>query len=187
MEILITAAVIFILLVCGISWGITLYNRLVMLRNNVDNAFANIDVILKQRADQIPALVSVVSKAMSHERELFTALSTARQNYLNSGSLPEKITASNQMEQAFKSVIAIAESYPTLISGENFIELQQAVSNVEDKIARRRENFNDAVTLYNIGIQVFPAVIVANILKYQRLPLLEILAEEKKYNGVRFQ
>ncbi|MBD2795755.1 LemA family protein [Xenorhabdus sp. 18] len=187
MEIMITVAVIFFLLICGISGGITLYNRLVQLRNNVDNAFANIDVILKQRADQIPALVSIVSKAMSHEREIFMALSAARQNYLNSGTLPEKIEASNQIEQTIKSVIAIAENYPTLISGENFIELQKAVSDIEDKIARRRENFNNAVTIYNIGIHVFPALLVANILKYQRLPLLEISAEEKKYSGIRFE
>ncbi|WP_340617742.1 LemA family protein [Xenorhabdus entomophaga] len=187
MEIMIAVIVIFFLIISGITGGISLYNRLILLRNNVDNAFANIDVILKQRADQIPTLVSIVSKAMSHEREIFTALSSARQNYLNSGSLPEKIDASNQMEQALKAVIAISENYPTLISGENFIELQKAVSSVEDKIARRRENFNDAVTIYNTGIQLFPALLVANALKYQRLPLLDIPAEEKKYNGIRFE
>ncbi|MDC9605832.1 LemA family protein [Xenorhabdus griffiniae] len=187
MEIMITIIIFFFFLISGIIGGIRLYNRLVLLRNNVDNAFANIDVILKQQAEQIPALIAIVSKAMSHERGIFTTLSAARQNYLNSGSLPEKIHASNQMEQALKTVIAISENYPMLISGENFIELQKAVSNVEDKLARRRESFNDAVTTYNIGIQVFPALIVARALKYQPLPLLEISAEEKKYNGIRFE
>ncbi|BET95086.1 LemA family protein [Xenorhabdus sp. TCT-1] len=184
---MIVVIVVFFLIIGGIGWGFSLYNRLILLRNNVDNAFANIDVILKQRADQIPALVSIVSKAMSHEREIFTALSNARQNYLTAESLPEKIEASNHMTQALKSVLAISENYPTLISGDNFIELQKSVSNIEDKIARRREVFNDTVTTYNIGIQIFPALIVANILKYQHLPLLKISAEEIKYNGIRFE
>ncbi len=186
MEIVIIAIVIFLLITGLISAGISLYNRLVLLRNNVDNAFANIDVILKQRADQIPALVSIVNKTMQHENEIFTALSHARQKYLTAGSLPEKIDASNQMTNALKTVFAISENYPTLISGKSFIELQKTVSDVEDKIARRRETFNDAVTTYNIGIQVFPALIMAKALQYQSMPLLEISAEEIKYNGIKF-
>ncbi|PHM38471.1 LemA family protein [Xenorhabdus innexi] len=187
MEIVIVVMVIFFLIIGITGLGTSLYNRLILLRNNVDNAFANIDVILKQRADQIPALVSIVNKVMAHETEVFTALSNARQNYITAGSLPEKIASSNQMSQALKTVFALSENYPTLISGNNFLELQKEVSNIEDKIARRRESFNDAVTTYNIGIQVFPAVILANILKYQHLPLLEISAGEIKYNGIKFE
>ncbi|MBK5143760.1 LemA family protein [Budviciaceae bacterium BWR-B9] len=186
MGLLITiVVVIFVVLALG-GWAISIYNRLVALRNNIDASFANIDVILKQRADQIPALIQVASKAMSHEQEIFTRLSEARAAYLNAGSIKDKVDAANQMETALKSVIAISENYPTLISGETFIELQKSVSEVEDKIAHRREFFNDAVNLYNIGIALFPDVLCAKAMGYQRISLLKISAEETAYHGIKF-
>lgn len=185
MNLIIIVVAIFVVVGFG-AWAIRIYNQLVLLRNNVDMSFANIDVILKQRADQIPSLIEIASKAMSHEREMFSTLSDARLAYLNAGSMQTKIDASNQMEKALKSVIAVAENYPTLISGENFIELQHSVSDVEDKIAQRRESFNDAVNLYNIGIAIFPDVLCAKALGYQRMPLLEISAQEIAYEGVKF-
>ncbi|SUB84276.1 LemA family [Pragia fontium] len=185
MVLIVIAVAVFIVVGIGI-WAVSVYNQLVLLRNNVDKSFANIDVILKQRADQIPSLIEITSKAMSHEREIFTALSDARSAYLNAGSMQNKIDASNQIEKALKSVIAIAENYPTLISGESFIELQKSVSDIEDKIAHRRESFNDSVNLYNIGITVFPDVLCARFLNYQRMPLLAISAQEVAYDGVKF-
>ncbi|AHG21526.1 membrane protein [Chania multitudinisentens RB-25] len=186
MGLLITVVIIIFAVVGLGGWAISIYNRLVALRNNIDASFANIDVILKQRADQIPALIQVVSKAMSHEKDIFTTLSAARITYLNAGSIKDKVDAANQLESALKSVIAISENYPTLISGNSFIELQKSVSEVEDKIAHRREFFNDAVNLYNIGITLFPDVLCAKALGYQRMSLLEISAEEIAYNGVKF-
>lgn len=186
MELLITIVVIvFVVLGLG-SWAISIYNRLVALRNNIDASFANIDVILKQRADQIPALIQVASQAMSHEQKIFTALSEARAAYLNAGAIKDRVDAANQIEAALKSVMAIAENYPTLISGETFIELQKSVSDVEDKIAHRREFFNDTVNLYNIGIALFPDLLFSKILGYQRMPLLKISAQEMAYDGVKF-
>jgi LemA protein len=183
----ITLIVVLILLVLLVGWGISIYNRLVSARNQVSNQFANIDVILKQRADQIPQLVTIVEKAMTHETALFTALSDARQRYFTTHDINEKIAASNEMSQMLGRVIAIAENYPTLISGEQFTQLQISLSEVEDKIAQRREGFNDATTEYNTAIQMFPDSLIANFFRFNSLPLLNITEEEKKYDGIQFK
>ncbi|WP_455917854.1 LemA family protein [Pseudomonas cerasi] len=186
-ELLIAGIVVLIIVVGVIGWMVGVYNGLVMRRNDVDKAFANIDVLLKQRADQIPDLMRVVQTAMNHENALFTRLSDARNQYLNASSLNDKVDASNQLNAALKSVIAVAESYPALISGSNMVELQQAISAVEERIADRREFFNESVNLYNIAIAVFPDLFFARMLSYQRIPLLAISAEETRYEGVKLE
>ncbi|BBU97430.1 LemA family protein [Providencia rettgeri] len=183
----ITLIVVFVLLLLAIGWGISIYNRLINTRNQVSNQFANIDVILKQRADQIPQLVTITEKAMEHEEILFTSLSDARQNYFNAKNMNDKIAASNEMNRALGNLIAIAENYPTLISGEQFTQLQIALSDVENKLAQRREGFNDATTEYNTAIQMFPDSLIANAFRFSALPLLDISEDEKKYQGVQFK
>ncbi|HEM6845815.1 LemA family protein [Providencia rettgeri] len=183
----ITLIVVFVLLLLAIGWGISIYNRLINTRNQVSNQFANIDVILKQRADQIPQLVTITEKAMEHEQTLFTSLSDARQRYFNAQNMNEKIAASNEMNRALGNLVAIAENYPTLISGEQFTQLQIALSDVENKIAQRREGFNDATTEYNTAIQMFPDSLIANAFRFSALPLLDISEDEKKYQGVQFK
>lgn len=175
----ITLIVVFVLLLLAIGWGISIYNRLVNTRNQVSNQFANIDVILKQRADQIPQLVTITEKAIEHEQTLFTSLSDARQRYFNAQNMNEKIAASNEMNRALGNLVAIAENYPTLISGEQFTQLQIALSDVENKIAQRREGFNDATTEYNTAIQMFPDSLIANAFRFSALPLLDISEDEK--------
>lgn len=183
----ITFIVVFVLLLLAIGWGISIYNRLINTRNQVSNQFANIDVILKQRADQIPQLVTITEKAMEHEKTLFTSLSDARQRYFNANNMNDKIAASNDMNRVLGNLIAIAENYPTLISGEQFTQLQLALSEVENKIAQRREGFNDATTQYNTAIQMFPDSLIANAFHFTALPLLDISEDEKKYQGVQFK
>lgn len=183
----ITLIVVFVLLLLAIGWGISIYNRLVNTRNQVSNQFANIDVILKQRADQIPQLVTITEKAIEHEQTLFTSLSDARQRYFNAQNMNEKIAASNEMNRALGNLVAITENYPTLISGEQFTQLQIALSDVENKIAQRREGFNDATTEYNTAIQMFPDSLIANAFRFSALPLLDISEDEKKYQGVQFK
>ncbi len=186
-QMTITLIVVFILLLLAVGWGVSIYNRLINARNQVSNQFANIDVILKQRADQIPQLVTITEKAMKHEKALFTSLSDARQRYFNAQNMNEKIAASNEMNRALSSLVAIAENYPTLISGEQFTQLQIALSEVENKIAQRRESFNDATTEYNTAIQMFPDSLIANAFRFTALPLLDISEDEKKYQGVQFK
>ncbi|PQQ31438.1 LemA family protein [Photorhabdus luminescens] len=183
----VTTIIISLIAVGLIGWGITIYNRLVALKEQTSNTFANIDVILKQRAEQIPQLVTVLEKSMEHERDIFTRLSDARQGYLNANTLTDKIKASNEMNNAFRSVLAVAENYPTLISGSQFSQLQTSVTDLENKIAHRREMFNDAVTEYNTAIYLFPDLIFARMFHYQRLPLLEISQAEKAYDGIKFK
>ncbi|MDR6917503.1 LemA protein [Pseudomonas sp. 3296] len=186
-ELIIAGVIVLIVVVGLIGWIVGVYNGLVMLRNDVDKAFANIDVLLKQRADQIPDLMRVVQVAMNHENALFTRLSEARLQYLQASSLNDKVEGSNQLNNALKSVMAVAENYPTLISGPNMVALQQAISAVEERIADRREFFNESVNLYNIGIATFPDLFFARMLGYQRTPLLVIGDTEKRYDGVKLE
>lgn len=183
----ITIIVLAILAIIIVGWGISIYNRLITTRNQVNNQFANIDVILKQRADQIPQLMAVAEKAMEHEKSVFIALSDARQRYFKAQNINEKISASNEMNTALRGMIALAENYPTLISGEQLALLQTALSDVENKIAQRREGFNDATTNYNTAIEMFPDSLIAVFFRFERMQLLEIPQEEMKFEGIVFK
>ena len=134
---------------------VSTYNRLVMLRNNVDKSFVNIDVLLKQRADEIPNLIKVVKESMRFEESMLTKLTELRTNFLNANSAEEKVELSNQMQNQLRSIFAVAENYPDIKSNQNFQLLQNRVSQIEDAIADRREFYNESVTMYNIGISEF--------------------------------
>lgn len=183
----IVALILAVLLVISIiTFFINLYNRLVMLKFNVEKAYGNIDVILKQRADEIPNLVTVAKQFMSYEKDILTKLTELRTFYYKTKNLEEKTQLANQMSKALSSFFAVSENYPTLLSNSNFIELQRRVSELENKIADRREFFNDSVNLYNIGIHEFPNVILAKILGYNDKSFLEVNNLEKQYDGIRF-
>ncbi|TDG35065.1 LemA family protein [Pedobacter changchengzhani] len=167
------------------SYFIGIYNKLVMLKNNVEKAFMNIDVILMQRAAEIPELVKIASKFMEHETTLLTKLTNLRTDFLNAKSINDKVENSMEFSSAMKSLFAVSENYPALLSNNNFLELQKRVSQMEDKIADRREFFNDSVNLYNIGIQEFPAVLFSKILGYKSKSLFIVSPEDKAYNGVQ--
>ncbi|QEH43245.1 LemA family protein [Chitinophaga sp. XS-30] len=175
------------LLVVGLfSVIIAAYNRLVMLKNNVNKAFFNIDVLLKQRADEIPDLIKVVKESMHYEETMLTRLTQLRTDFLNSADREDRLKLSNEMERMVKSIFAVSENYPDLKANSNFSLLQQRVSGIEDAIADRREFYNESVNMYNIGIAEFPPLILAKLLGYQEKQLLQISASEKKYDGVQF-
>ncbi len=155
-------------------WVVSLYNELVRMRNAVDQSWANIDVILKQRHDELPKLVEVCNAYMKHERETLEAVTAARSASLGGREIGEKTKAENQITAALGRLFAVAESYPQLQANQNFIQLQQRVSSIESQIADRREFFNDSVTLFNTRIQQIPDAFVAQILNYTPHPLLEI-------------
>lgn len=183
-----TVAIILLILlgVVIISFLINLYNKLVMLKFNVDKAYGNIDVVLKQRADEIPNLVTVAKHFMNYEENLLTRLTELRTFYNNSTDANKKTEIANETSKALSSFFAVSENYPELKSNNNFLELQKRISDLENKIADRREFFNDSVNLYNIGIHEFPNVILAKMLGYKDKTLLEITNEEKQYDGVQF-
>jgi len=183
----IIAIVIVVLLVAGIiSVVVSAYNKLVMLRFNVDKAFANIDVLLKQRADEIPNLIKVVKEYQGYEAGTLEKLTELRTRFLSTTSTNEKVELSNQMDEAMKSVFAVSENYPTLQAAQSFTELQLRVSGLENAIADRREFFNESVNMYNIGITEFPTVILSKMLGYKEKTLLQISEQEKEYHGVQF-
>ena len=175
-----------LLIIALVGFFISIFNKLVMLKYNIDKAWANIDVILKQRADEIPNIVKVVIQFAHHEEKILNHLTELRTNFLNSPTIEEKTNISNEISKSLKSVFAITENYPNLLSNNNFIELQKRISDLEDKIADRREFFNDSINLYNIGIHEFPNLLLAITLGYNNKTLLEVTTLEKQYNGIQF-
>ncbi len=186
MNPLISYVIFGLLIVSAIGIVISLYNRLVMLKYNVEKAFANIDVLLKQRADEIPNLITVVKESMHYEESVLTKLTSLRTDFLNSTNSDDKIKTSNEISNIVKSLFAVTENYPDLKANKNFVRLQRRTSEIEDAIADRREFFNESVNMYNIGIHEFPNLILANIMAYKNKSLLEITEQEKKYDGIKF-
>lgn len=182
LALIIIAGIVFVV----VSVAINKYNKLVMLRNNTEKSFANIDVLLKQRADEVPNLIAVVKESQAYEESMLTQLTELRTRYLNASTADAKVEATNQLQKALKSLFAVAENYPDLKASKNLQTLQLRVSELEDSISDRREYFNESVNNYNIGISEFPELILARFMGYQRRHMLEISAEETAYDGVRF-
>lgn len=175
-----------LLLVFIVASGIRIYNRLIMLDENIEKAFANIDVLLKQRADELPELVKVVKRYMAYEDDMLSRLTALRTKFTNVTDRDDKVKAYNELSGGFSKIIAVSENYPDLKASSSFVTLQERVSQVEDHIADRRELYNDSVNLYNIGIREFPAVLFAKILGYREKTLLQISEAEKQYDGIQF-
>lgn len=153
---------------------ISVFNRLVSLKNRTDEAWSDIDVQLKRRHDLIPNLVETVKGYAKHEKELFEKVTEARTAAISSKGLAEKAKAENQITEALKSVFAVAENYPNLKANENFVELQREITDTEDKIQAARRFYNGNVRDLNISIESFPSNIVANMFHYQKKELFEL-------------
>lgn len=186
MENLLALLIVVVLVVALVSGGIAIYNRLVFLNNNTDKAFANIDVLLKQRADEIPNLIEVVKQHTGFEQSVLEKLTKLRTDFLSATNSDDKVALANETASTLKTVFAVSENYPQLQSSQAFNNLQQRVSSIEDAIADRRELFNETVALYNTGIQEFPNVLFAGMLRYNKRNFLQITEQEKVYNGVKF-
>src|SRR5229473_7957992 len=157
MSLLATAALA--LFLTGIAiYGVILYNELVRLRNENDRAWANIDVLLKQRHDEIPNLVACVKGYMDHERQTLEAVTQARAASMNAASIPQKAQADLLLTGALRSFFVVAERYPQLKADQNFLALQNRISELEERIADRRKFFNDDVNTYNTRIAQLPDV-----------------------------
>jgi LemA protein len=162
----------------GLTMAVTAYNGLVSLRNQVERAWANIDVILKQRFDLIPKLISVCEQFTQYERSTIEKIIKARGSYGTANSIDEKIKASTEMTQVIRGVFAVGEAYPDLKSSTQFAEIQKALISLETEIADRRELFNESVTNFNTRCIQFPDMIFANILNYHPLSLYHIEPSE---------
>jgi LemA protein len=162
------------------------YNMLVRLANNIDKAWSNIDVILKQRHDELPKLVEVCNSYMTHERETLESVTTARNAYREDMKTADKAQAENQIVSALGHLFAVAEQYPDLKANQEFLAIQQRISALENTIADRREFFNDSVNVYNIAIQQIPTVWVAEEIGYTRRPLLTVAQSDRKDRPLAF-
>jgi LemA protein len=156
------------------------YNMLVRLANNIDKAWSNIDVILKQRHDELPKLVEVCNSYMIHERETLESVTKARTAYSTGLNIDDKAQAENQIVGALGKLFAVAEQYPDLKANQEFLAVQQRISALESTIADRREFYNDSVNLYNIAIQQIPTFWVAQEVGYTARPLLTVTPSDRK-------
>lgn len=178
---------ILVLFVLGlVIYAVSIFNGLIRLKNDIKKSFANIDVLLKQRYDELPKLINTVKGYMKHEKSLLTDITKARSLYSNAKSMGDKAKADNMLTGALKTLFAVAENYPTLKANENFMQLQGRISGIENELADRREFYNDSVNQFNIRIQSIPDVVVARILGYTEEAMFKAGAEEKKDVKVEF-
>jgi len=168
------------------GYGVVIYNSIVMLKNNIDKTWSNIDVLLKQRYDEIPKLVGVCEGYMKHERETLEAVIKARSMHGSATTNIEKLNAENAITNALKSLFAVVESYPDLKANESFRRLGARITEIEDQIADRRELFNESVNIYNIRIEQFPDILVARLFSFIKRTLWEIEPEHRKDVSVNF-
>ena len=163
--------------------AILMFNGLVLLRNRVDNAWAQIDVQLKKRYDLVPNLVETVKGYAKQEKTVFEEVTKARAAIMKANNVQETAEANNMLTGALKSLFAVAEAYPQLQSSQNFMMLQEELSGIEGKIAFSRQFYNDSVLTYDTAIQQFPGSIVAGIFGFKEKPYFEI--EEKSREAVK--
>lgn len=166
--------IILVVLVVLIFWLIGIYNSLVRLRNTRQNAFADIDVQLRQRHDLIPQLVETVKGYAAHERELLMRVTQARTAAMGATTIDEKIKAETQLSSALQGLKVSVEAYPDLKANQNFLQLQEELSDIENKLAAVRRYFNAATTEYNTGIETFPSNMIAGSFGFQRETMFDL-------------
>ena len=184
---LISGLAIFLFVAGVVIYTVILYNGLVRLRNENDRAWANIDVLLKQRHDEIPKLVETVKGYMQHEQQTLVAVTLARAASMNADSISQKALADLKMASALHGLFAVAENYPQLKANENFLKLQTRISELEERIADRREFFNDDVNTYNTRIGQIPEVFVASFLSMKPRQMFKVSDEDRAQVEVTFQ
>ncbi len=176
MAVIILIAVIVLFAV----WAIGLYNNLVKLRNRRQNAFADIDVQLRQRHDLVPQLVETVKGYASHEKELLLRVTEARTAAMAAGSIDDKIKAEQQLSAALQGLKVQVEAYPDLKANQNFLQLQEELSDIENKLAAARRFFNGATTEYNNAVESFPSNLIAKNFGFPRELFFDLGTESRK-------
>jgi LemA protein len=159
---------------------VIIYNGLVRLRNDIDKAWANIDVLLKQRHDELPNLVATVKGYMQYEQQTLERITQARTAYMQASTVRQKAQADLLATGALRGLFAVAENYPDLKANTNFLQLQKRISELEDMIADRREFFNDDVNTYNVRIQQLPDVLIASLMGLQKKEMFKVSDEDKR-------
>ena len=174
-----TLIIVLVVAVLLVLWMISMYNNLVKLRNNRENAFANIDVQLKQRYDLIPQLVATVKGYAEHEKSLLEAVTKARAAAMSATTVNDKIQADNQLSNALAGLRVSLEAYPDLKANQNFLQLQGEISDIENKLAAVRRFFNSTTKELNTAVQSFPANLFAGAFGFKAEPMFEVPAAER--------
>ena len=178
--------ILVVVLVLLVLYVISTYNGLVGLRNKVHDQFSQIDVQLKRRFDLIPNLVETVKGYAKHESETLEKVIQARNNYASAKSDAEKVAAANEMSRGVMNIMALAENYPDLKANTNFIDLQNQLKEVEDKIGYARQFYNDSVLMYNNKIEMFPSNLIASMFKFTKESFFEADEKERENVQVKF-
>lgn len=169
-----------------VLWVILTYNKLVKLRNKVKNQWSQVDVQLKKRFDLIPNIVETVKGYAAHEKDTLEAVVNARNSAVDAKTPGAEMEANNQLTSALGKLFALSESYPELKADTNFLNLQNSLKEVEDKIAYARQFYNDIVMKYKDAIQTFPTVLIAGMLGFKEEQFFEASDEEKQNVKVQF-
>ena len=172
--------IVYIVIAIVVLWFIGAYNGLIRGRNRVREAWSDIDVQLKRRYDLIPNLVQTVKGYAKHEKNLLESVTEARSNAMNAQNVKEKEQAENILSGTLKSIFALSENYPDLKANENFLELQNEISDTENKIQASRRFYNNTTMSYNTKIESFPVNIVAGIFKFSKSDFFELEDKEEK-------
>jgi LemA protein len=184
-----TVIFLFMVMMCGagiVAYLVGIYNNLVRLKNTIDRSFADIDVVLKQRHDELPKLIETCKGYMQYEQQTLQAVVEARSAYGRATTPGEKSQADNMITGALRTLFAVAEKYPDLKANANFIELQGRITELEDKIAARRGLFNEDVNAFNIRIAQVPDTFVAGLMHLQPHPLFQAAEADREDVEVKF-
>lgn len=174
--------IILVVIVLIALWLIGVYNGLIKLRNRVKEAWSDIDVQLKRRYDLIPNLMETVKGYMKHEENVLTKVTEARANAMQAQGIEAKGKAENMLSDTLKSLFAVAENYPDLKASQNFLQLQDEISDTENKIQASRRFYNGQVRDFNTKIEVFPTNLVAGLLKFKAWDFFAIGDEKEREN-----
>ena len=162
-----------------VGYVVMIYNGLIALKNDIDKAWANIDVMLKQRHDELPKLLDICKGYMNYERDTLLKITQARSMYQQAVTVDQKAQADQSMTTALRGFFAVAENYPELKANNNFLLLQKRITELENQIADRREFYNDSVNTFNIRIQQMPDTFVASFMNLQLRSMFKVEEADK--------
>ena len=161
---------------------IVIYNSLVAKRQNVKNAWSQIDVQLQRRFDLIPNLVETVKGYMTHEKEVLEKVTSLRSSWAEANTVAEKSVLDNELSSALKTILAVSENYPDLKANQSFADLQEELRTTENKISFSRQFYNDTVTIYNTKLETFPSNVIASMFGFKEETLFEAESDEARKN-----
>jgi LemA protein len=162
------------------------YNRFTILENRIDNSLSQIDVQLKRRADLVPNLIETVKGYAKHEKSIMTEVTNARKVLMGAKDIQSRAKAGAELQNALKSIFALAENYPQLRANENFLQLQEELSAIEDKVAYSRQYYNDSILSFNNAVEICPANMFAKVFGKTEKEMISIAAEERAVPKISF-